>query len=149
MIDQIIMYPNKPPISDSCMFWFNGMFKGSKKFFKMPMMISKKFRESGIIKCFRSIKNITIKIERSIARKIWSKNNWYWVKINKKPKAVKSSTKKYWKGIIFLQVLHFLFNNQYDINGMLSYQIIFFYISGNKIYLTKNLFVLVICKYKH
>jgi len=34
------------------------------------MMISKKFKASGIIKCFRSIKNMTIKINKSIANKI-------------------------------------------------------------------------------
>ncbi len=62
IINQITKYPKAPPNKDWNISWFKFKDVSGKKFFIIPKDIREKFKLSGMIKCFISIKKITTKI---------------------------------------------------------------------------------------
>ena len=72
IINQIIKNPKRPPTIESIWLNVNGDLKLIKKFFIKDKNINEKVSKSGIIKCFKSIKKIIIKIKAKIFKKIIS-----------------------------------------------------------------------------
>ncbi len=124
------MYPNTPPIKELRKFGNTTALRLGSNDFKKPIIIKGKVNSFGIMKCFRSIKKMIIKLMLNIKSKsvVIEKPNR--LNIITKLSAEINSTKKYLELIFAEQLLHLAFRIIKDINGMLSYHLINFLQEG-------------------
>ncbi len=126
------MYPNTPPIKELRKFGNTAALRLGSNDFKKPIIINGKVNSFGIMKCFKSIKKMIIKLMLNIKSKsvVIEKPNR--LNIITKLSAEINSTKKYLELIFAEQLLHLAFRIIKDINGMLSYHFINFLQDGQK-----------------